>query len=100
MIKKFKKILKNLYLILVKYRQLVYTLDMAEPQDIEKVLKKALINSKMTRYRISQISGLSEAQLSYFVNGQRSLTLPAAAKLAKVLGLELKPKRGKDGRKK
>lgn len=45
----------------------------------------------MTRYRIAKISGLSEAQLSYFVNGKRSLTLPAAAKLAKALGLELKP---------
>jgi plasmid maintenance system antidote protein VapI len=38
---------------------------------------------------------LSEAQLSYFVNGKRSLTLPAAAKLAKVLGLELVQKKRK-----
>ncbi len=45
----------------------------------------------MTRYEIAKKSGLSQAQLSYFVNGKRSLTLPAAAKLAQVLGLELRP---------
>jgi plasmid maintenance system antidote protein VapI len=59
--------------------------------DIEKQLKRALIKSKISRYRIAEKAKLSEAQLSYFVNGKRSLTLPAAAKLAKVLGLELKP---------
>jgi len=57
--------------------------------DIEKQLKQTLIESKMSRYQIAKEAGLSEAQLSYFVNGKRSLTLPAAAKLAKVLGLEL-----------
>jgi plasmid maintenance system antidote protein VapI len=59
--------------------------------DIEKQLKRALIESKISRYRIAEKAKLSESQLSYFVNGKRSLTLPAAAKLAKVLGLELKP---------
>jgi plasmid maintenance system antidote protein VapI len=58
--------------------------------DIEKQLKKAIEESRMSRYRISKESGLAESQLSYFVNGKRSLTLPAAAKLARVLGLELR----------
>lgn len=58
-------------------------------KDIEDQLKVAILNSEMTRYKISQLSGLSNAQLSYFVNGKRSLTLPTAAKLAKVLGLKL-----------
>lgn len=62
-------------------------------KDIEMKLREAIIKSKMSRYRISQLSGVSEGQLSLFVNGKRSLTLPAAAKLAKVLGLELKPKK-------
>jgi len=57
------------------------------------------MKSEMSRYRIAKESGLTESQLSYFVNGKRSLTLPAAAKLAKALGLELvqvqKRKRGK-----
>jgi plasmid maintenance system antidote protein VapI len=64
-------------------------------KDIEKQLKQALIDSGMSRAEIVRKSKnqLSEAQLSYFVNNKRSLTLPAAAKLAKILGLELKPKK-------
>ena len=61
--------------------------------DIETQLKQAIIDSDMTCYQISKLSGVSNAQLSYFVNGHRSLTLPAAAKVAKVLKLELKPKK-------
>ena len=66
-------------------------------KDIEKRLREAIIKSKMSRYKISQLSGVSEGQLSLFVNGKRSLTLPAAAKLAKVLDMELvkKKKKGK-----
>jgi plasmid maintenance system antidote protein VapI len=63
----------------------------SEHNDIEEQLKKAIVESKMSRYRICKEAGLSESQLSYFVNGHRTLTLPAAAKLAKVLGLELRP---------
>lgn len=64
-------------------------------RDIEEQLKQALIVSGMSRAEIVRKSKkqLSEAQLSYFVNDKRSLTLPAAAKLAKILGLELKPKK-------
>jgi len=60
-------------------------------KDIEKQLKQAIEKSKMSRYKIAKVSGLTESQLSYFVNGHRTLTLPAAAKLAKALGLELRP---------
>ena len=69
-------------------------------KDIEKQLKQALIDSDMSRAEIVRKSKnqLSEAQLSYFVNNKRSLTLPAAAKLAKILELELTPK--KSGKKK
>jgi len=64
-------------------------------KDIEKKLREAIVKSNMSRYRISQLSGVSEGQLSLFVNGKRTLTLPAAAKLAKVLGLELTKKKTK-----
>ena len=66
-------------------------------KDIEEQLKQALEHSGMSRAEIVRKSKneLSEAQLSYFVNDKRSLTLPAAAKLAKILGLELKPKKKK-----
>ncbi len=60
-------------------------------KDIEKQLKQAIDKSKMSRYRLAKESGLTQSQLSYFVNGHRTLTLSAAAKLAKVLGLELRP---------
>jgi transcriptional regulator with XRE-family HTH domain len=64
-------------------------------KDIEKKLREAIIKSKMSRYKISQLSGVGEAQLSLFVNGKRTLTLTSAAKVAKALGLELKPKKRK-----
>lgn len=66
---------------------------MGRHQDIEQQLKRAVLDSGLSRYRIAKLSGLSEAQLSYWVNGKRSLTLPAAAKLATALGLELRPKK-------
>ncbi len=59
--------------------------------DIEIKLKQAIINSDFSRYRISQLSGVSEAQLSLFVNNKRTLTLTSAAKVAEALKLELKP---------
>jgi plasmid maintenance system antidote protein VapI len=62
-------------------------------KDIEKQLKQAIGKSKMSRYKIAKEAELTESQLSYFVNGKRSLTLPAAAKLAKALGLELTKKK-------
>lgn len=62
--------------------------------DIEKQLRQAILDSKLTRYRICKEAGLSESQLSYFVHQQRSLTLPAAAKVAKVLGLRLTKGKG------
>ena len=62
-------------------------------EDIEQKLKQVLISSPLSRYRIAKMTGLSEAQLSYFVNGKRTLTLTTAARLAEVLGLELKPKK-------
>ena len=60
-------------------------------ESIEQQLKRAVLESDMSRYRLAKLSGVSEAQLSYFINDKRSLTLPAATKLAKVLGLELRP---------
>lgn len=85
---------ENVYLTLDKYL-IESIIPCMRKKGIESQLKDALLRSRMSRYKISQLSGLSNAQLSYFVNGKRSLTLPAAAKLAKVLGFELKPKKKK-----
>jgi transcriptional regulator with XRE-family HTH domain len=66
-----------------------------EFNDIERQLKQAIVESGMSRYRIAKESGLTESQLSYFVTGKRTLTLPAAAKVARVLGIELTKKKSK-----
>ena len=62
-------------------------------ENIEQRLKRAVLESELSRYQIAKVSGVSEAQLSFFVNDKRTLTLPVAAKLAEVLGLELRPKK-------
>lgn len=64
-------------------------------KNIEQKLREAIMRSKMSRYKISQLSGVSEAQLSLFVRKKRTLTLPASADVAKALGLELVPKKAK-----
>ena len=62
-------------------------------KDIEEQLRQAIIDSDLSRYRISQLTGVADSALCYFVNGQRTLTLTSAARVAEVLGLELKPAR-------
>jgi plasmid maintenance system antidote protein VapI len=57
-------------------------------QDIEKQLLQAISESKLSINGLARLSGVNQAMISRFINGQRSLTLPSAAKLAKVLGLE------------
>ena len=57
--------------------------------NFESQLKQALAASTLSRYRLAKLSGLDQAQLSYFVNGKRSLSLNAASKLATVLGFKL-----------
>jgi plasmid maintenance system antidote protein VapI len=62
-------------------------------QDIETQLRQAIINSELSRYRLSQMTGVPESVLCTFVNGKRSITMTTAAKLAKALELELRSKR-------
>ena len=61
-----------------------------KPADIQEQLRRAIIESDMTRYRLSQVTGVANAVLSNFVNRKRSLTLTTAVKLAKALRLELR----------
>jgi transcriptional regulator with XRE-family HTH domain len=69
--------------------------------DIADQLRQAIERSGKSRYRISQDSGISEAVLSRFANGQTDLTLANTDKLCAALGLSLVliPK-GKHGTKK
>ena len=59
--------------------------------NIENKLREAILNSEMSRYRISKLSGVGQAELSLFVNRKRTLTLTTAAKVADVLELDLTP---------
>ena len=52
-------------------------------------LRDAILGSEMSRYEIAKQAGVTDSQLSLFVNNQRSLTLTSAAKIARVLDLEL-----------
>lgn len=56
-------------------------------------LREAISGSGMSCYEIAKQAGVTKSQLSLFINNQRSLTLTSAAKIARVLGLELRPVR-------
>ena len=60
--------------------------------NIERQLRQAIKTCGVSRYRLSKLSGVSDAVLSHFVNCKRSVTLTTAAKLAKALRLELRSK--------
>ena len=59
------------------------------------VLKAAIEQSRVSRYRIAKDTGILEPCMSRFVRGETSLRLDKADVLAEYLGLELvaKPKR-------
>ena len=69
--------------------------------DIEEEFRQAIRQAGMSRHRLAKVAGVSEAVLSLFNAGKRSMTLTTAAKLATTLGLDLTPtaKPGKPKRK-
>ena len=67
-----------------------------KPKDIEKQLIQAIRESGLSINGLANLSGVDRAMISRLMSGQRSLTLPSAAKLAKVLGLELHKVEGDD----
>jgi len=56
-------------------------------------LRKAIVESGYTQNQLSELSGVNRSQINRFVSGERTLTLESAEKIAKVLKLELRPKR-------
>ena len=56
---------------------------------ISQVLRKAMTKSSESLADLQRATGISDAVLSRFVRGERTLTLPTADKLARHLGLEL-----------
>lgn len=78
-----------------KTKGIVYCTGMKKRIGIESQLRQAIKESGMSRNQLALKSGVDPAQLSYFVNGKRSLTLTSAEKIAEVLELELKAKKKK-----
>jgi ribosome-binding protein aMBF1 (putative translation factor) len=72
---------------------------MGKKMDIEEQFRQAIRQAGMNRHRLAKVAGVSEAVLSLFNSGQRSMTLRTASRLAKTLGLELRPKTAKRARK-
>ena len=68
---------------------IICVMSKSKKANIEDKLRRAILDAKISRYKISQLSGVGEAQLSLFVNRKRTLTLTSAAKVAEALGLEL-----------
>ena len=52
-------------------------------------LKTAIRDCGMPLNQLEKVSGVGRDQLSRFLRGERSLTLPAVEKLCEALGLEL-----------
>lgn len=61
--------------------------------DLETALRQAIKDSGLTRYAVAKGADVDTSQLLRFMAKERSLTLPAASKLAAFLGLELRPVR-------
>ena len=58
-------------------------------------LRRAIVDSGLTRYRISQESGIAESVLSRFIHGERGLNSDSIDRLMDFLGLEIRPRRRK-----
>jgi plasmid maintenance system antidote protein VapI len=56
---------------------------------VSEALRKAIVDSEHSQYKLAQLTGVDSGTLSRFVNGQRSIALDTADKLCKALGLQL-----------
>jgi len=64
-----------------------------DPSDLEAVLVAAIRRSGLSLRTVAALSGVSTPQVTRFIKGERTLTLPAASKLARFLALGLRPLR-------
>jgi plasmid maintenance system antidote protein VapI len=62
---------------------------MAKRKPLSEQLRDAVRKADVSRYRISQETGITEGQLCRFVHGESGLTLDTIDILAEYLGLEL-----------
>jgi plasmid maintenance system antidote protein VapI len=52
-------------------------------------LRKAILNSGQTEYRVAKESGVAQPIVNRFLRGERGISLETAAKLCKYLRLHL-----------
>lgn len=67
--------------------------------EVTKALQQAIRDSDMSLNEIARRAGIDPGQVCRFVNGQRGMTLATAARVADVLGLELRLTRKRRTRK-
>jgi transcriptional regulator with XRE-family HTH domain len=60
-----------------------------KPPDLADQLRRAIGDCGMSLNQLAKATGVNKGQLSRFMRSERSLTLPAAAKLCAHLGLYL-----------
>lgn len=56
---------------------------------IHDAIREAIAESKKSRYRLWQETGISQAQLCEFVHGRRGMSMENLESLADALGLEI-----------
>ena len=61
-------------------------------------MRQAVLDSEMTRYQISQQTGIHQASLSRFVYGERGLSDEAINLIGELLNLEIVVRKKKKGR--
>ncbi len=60
---------------------------------ISEQLKRLIEGSDLSRYRIAKETGISQATLSGFVHGKRSLSLANIDKIGELFDLEVAPRK-------
>ena len=68
---------------------------MPKRKPLSEQLKAAILNADVTRYRIAQETGLTEAALSRFVNGVAGLSLDSIDKIGEYLSLDITTRKQK-----
>lgn len=62
---------------------------MRQPATVSDQVRSILTNCGVTRYRIAQATGVQQSTLSYFVSGQRGLSLDALDRIGAYLDLRV-----------
>lgn len=81
-------------MILDKYASIANNAGMAKRRSnkLTDQLRQAIDDSGLTRYRISQLTGIDESQLAKFYNGKGGLSVEAFDALGECLKVSIKPR--------